>query len=273
MSSETRKTTETILGMVNQYYALSNLPYVPDLNTTINSKRGVEPFAEPTIIPSLRYMGIGIKGYYNIDDDVLSEAYNPRASNMDLYDPIPFRIVPWNEDLTPTERAMYRMRTLVTVGSNKYFAYWLKVLTFPTGLIQLTQTQLDGTEVPYNINPVNLTPVPVKAPAVPVVAGNLNTGRVSVQCQCEVTGMEVAEAINILRDGNLGYAKVSEYGFYTGEDRSVTGEDHNGQDITYTEAIYTQLASHRCTIGTDFSAPGSSSIESVIFTNGSLLIA
>lgn len=270
---ETRKTTETILGMMNQYYALSDLPYVPNLATTINTKRGVRAMDEPTVIPSIKYMGIGIKGFYNIDDGILSEAYNPKASNMDLYQPIPFRIVPWDEDLAPAERANYRIRTLETVGADKFYAYWLKAITFPTGTIALTQTQLDGSEVPYNINPANLTPIPEKAPAEPVTEGSLNTGRVSVQCQCEVTGAEVAEAVSVLYGGDLAYAKVSEYGFYTGEDASVVGTNHLGENVSYTEAIYAQLASHRCTIGTDFSTPNSSSIESVVFTNGALLVS
>lgn len=259
--------------MENQYYALTKLPYVERLSTTINSKRNIFPTTGPTAIPAVKYLGMGIKGYYNLDAQTGSEPYEPRASNMDLYLPLPFRVVPENEDLDPVTRELYRMRTVETIDGQRFVFYWLKVATYPTGTISLTQTDLSGKEIAYTPNPANLSPTPVKAATDPVSNGTLNTGRVSVKCQCEITGAEVLEAFNILYNGNLSTAKVSEFGFYSGEDKVVTAKDHLNQDFTYTEAMYTQLASHRCTTGFDFRTTDAKMIESITWSNGNLLIA
>ena len=68
-----------------------------------------------------------------------------------------------------------------------------------------------------------------------------------------MTGAEVTEAINVLYNGDLRYAKVSELGLFSGEDQTVTGADGNNVAMTYTEAVFVQLALHYCYLGTDLS--------------------
>jgi hypothetical protein len=68
----TRNNVNTILGLVNQLTAQMNAGFVPRLDTTINHKRNVQPLVLPVNNPTLKYFGIGINGYYNVDDGTLS---------------------------------------------------------------------------------------------------------------------------------------------------------------------------------------------------------
>lgn len=264
---------ETILGMVNQFHTLVDLPYVPDVSTTLNTKHGVYASTTPTIVPTVRYFGIGIKGYYNVDDGVLSQPYKPSAGNMDLYQPIPFRIVPVDEDLTEAERANYRLRTLTTVNGVDYYAYWLKLIEFPTNEINLTQIEPNGTETEYTLDASNLNPIPVKSDTPDVVDPNSNQITVSVSCVGNITGEEVVEAITVLYEGDMRLAKVSEFGFYTGEDIVATGVAADSSTFNYTEAAYVQLSSHRCTTGTDLSDPTAIHAEYINFVNGNMTLS
>ena len=262
--------TNTILGLVNQLTAQMNAVMTPMADTTINHKRNVYPVTLPQNTPTLKYFGVGINGFYNINDSNLSQPYRPSEENMDLYTPIPFRCVPVADDLDAATRALYRMRTRETFGGDDYFCYWLKMITFPNPSIDVTRVDLlTGTETPYVFDNSNLNPIPDPNNGVDQVEEVTEKVVVSSEGVVEVTGAEIAEAIAIIYGGDFRYARISEYGFYTGEDQEVEMYDAVGTPFDDTEAIYAQLATHRCSTGVDVSDPASVVTETVRYTNGS----
>lgn len=286
----TEYSTDTLLGMMNQYYAMLgrdklNYRYMP--NTTLNKKYNCFPASDAgsgnwiniprdannnPISPTIGYFGIGIRGFYNItaDDEIspLSQPYSPKATEMDLYRPIPIRCVPKGYDLTATERSKYRIRTEMTVDGETYICYWLKKLEFDSNL-NIVQIDGAGNESSYNIddNVDNLTPVP-QAPTTPEVSTGSSKVIIAANIKCELEGREVLEAINVIYHGDLRRAKISEWGIYTGGDMQVQALD----GTNYTEALYVQLAAKRCTTGVDMS--NSSAVQQEILTiqNGNLLL-
>jgi len=264
----TTNSVNTLIGLVNQITAQMGSSLIPMMTTTINSKRQVQPLAEPTpgTHPSLKYFGIGIKGFYNVNTDILSQSYVPSEEDMDLYQPIPFRMVPLENDLTPEERAKYRMRTVETVANIEYATYWLKMIDFPDTNVDITRVDLTTNEEDeYTFDPANLSPVPDRNNGVDQIANASSRVIVSTDGACAVTGAEVEEAIRILYGNDKRYARISEWGFYTGEDRICNALDANGVSFDYTEAIYVQLATKRCGTGSDMSDPASIAREKIVY--------
>ena len=261
----------TLLGLKNQLTAQMNAPFVPMLTTTINSKYNIEASTAPTDLPALKYFGIGINGFYNMTDTNLSQPYVPSAENMDLHTPIPFRVLPVENDLSAGERANYRMREVRNIDGNDYVLYWLKAIDFTGSTVEVNRVNLvDNTVTPYTFDNSNLNPTPIKTVGPDAIATVDNKVIVESNGICTVTGAEVAEAINILYAGDFRYARISEYGFYTGEDKLVNTTDYQGSPFDYTEAIYSQLSSHRCSNGTDVSDPASTINENVSYQAASV---
>ena len=104
-------------------------------------------------------------------------------------------------------------------------------------------------EFPYELQSKYLNPTPV----IPSTDGTQNTNvidvNVSLRVAMNITGAEVLESINVLYQGDLRYARISEYGVYSGIDKQVTGYDANNVAFTYLEAVYAQLAYKTCTTG------------------------
>lgn len=257
----------TVLGMLNQFHSFSSLSYQPNTETTINSKYNLNKDVIPSVVPILKYFGIGIKGFKNTDDETGAQAYRPKASNMDLYIPVPIRCVPVENDLTSTERQKYRMRIRQTFNGNDYFCYYLKMLTFPNGKVDMIQETPDGVTSNYALNPANLTPTPPALDTGTII--NSNRVIVSVTGQVDLTGAEVLEAIDVIYAGDLSKARISELGFYTGEDRWVDGNEilTGTNSGTNREAIYVQLAKHACSLGVDLSQAGNTLSSKVKFAH------
>lgn len=258
----------TLLGMYNQFNSFCNLTYIEDKNTTLNAKYNANANVGPSSVPTLGYFGIGTGGYKNTNVQTGARAYQPKATNMDLYSPLPIRMVPIEEDLTPEERSQYRLRVQATVNGNVYWQYWLKKMTFDPTRVRMIQKTAGGTETDYVFNPEYLNPEAPELTTGGVIDTNENRVIVMVTGICEVTGSDIMEAVNILYNGDLNRARISEFGFYTGEDRYVVKEsnDPGASEIiqpagatsgTAVEAIYIQLAKHRCSLGTDLSDSGS----------------
>lgn len=264
----------TILGTLNQFHSFSQLTYHDDVRTTLNAKYNLNANQGPTEVPLMRYFGIGIKGYKNTDGNQGARPFQPKCTNMDLYEPIPFRVVDIDHDLSHEDRLNYRLRVLKTKGGVTYACYYLKVIKWDPNTVEVVRKDTDDIETTYALNPLNLNPQPTD----PTVGGSVEADRVIVRCTglCEVTGAEVLEAVNVLYDGDLSKARISEMGFYTGCDVVVDANEAivNGSTPAINqsyEAIYVQLAKHRCTLGTDLSDAGSSMMPYVSFESASLL--
>lgn len=265
--------TKTAMMAIHQLQYLSPVTMRQFKNITINSKYNILDSVFPVERPTIMYFGIGINGFKNIDNVNASAPYIPDFNNFDLYEPIPFRVVPVNEDLTPAERANYRMRIMQVYGGISYWCYYLKKLTVLSSSITIAETDITTGEetliIDFNEN--NRYPVP----NLTVLEGTDSLTKetnVYIPYSALITGEEVIEAINILKDGNLLKARVSEIGIYTGVDR-VVNLDTNGNIISnnidysspvipaannYTEALYTHLGYHYTETGTELSSVNAS---------------
>ena len=287
----TEYSTDTILGMINQYQSMmgNNVPYRYLPNTTLNSKYGVlvpsqtngtwVNVPEAGKVPAIAYFGVGIRGFYNItaDDDIspLSQPYAPKATEMDLYRPIPIRCVPIEEDLAGDVADNYRLRTTMTIDGNTYVCYWLKKIAFESRL-NVNTVNASGVTTQFDFENLseNLSPDPV-VPTTPSVVTGSSKVVVSANIKCVLNGYEILEAINTIYHGDLRRARISEWGIYTGVDKQAT-RTHivNGNTVedTYTEAAYVQLAAKRCTTGVDLSNSSSEQHEVLTIQNGNLLL-
>lgn len=208
-------------------------------------------------VPKLRYFGVGIKGCYNADDGILSSAYNPERTDMSLYQLIPIRCRPVDEDLSDSERSKYRLRLRKTLADgNEYFLYYLKVLNYDEGVKFKTINTSTGAEDTYELSKSYLEPVPKK----PNTSTTIETSATSIVAYCEanveISGKEVLEYINIAFNGDTRYAKISEIGFFTGVDKEIPStivQNNQSVGIRYTEACYTQLYNHATWLGTALS--------------------
>lgn len=287
----TEYSTDTILGMMNQYQSIlgNNVPYRILPETTLNYKYKVLAPVEANgsytnvpvqgQVPAIAYFGVGIRGFYNItaDDDIspLSQPYAPKATEMDLYRPIPIRCVPIEADLDSTEIQNYRMRTVMTVNGNSYVCYWLKKINFEEQL-NVNTVNANGISSAFNFENLNenLNPTPV-TPTTPSVVTGSSKIVVSSNITCILKGVEILEAINVLYHGDLRRARISEWGIYTGVDKTHTRTYINGVnqiEENYTEAAYVQLAAKRCTTGVDLSNSSSEQHEVLTIQNGNLLL-
>lgn len=257
MSSPTRL-TKTLLYALLEAQATSNVDYRYFMNTTLNSKYTIEETREPAVKPTLNYFGIGISGFRNIDGLTLAAPYEPNYSHMDLFQSIPFRCVPIDNDLTDAERTNYRMRVRIQVdGLGEFWAYYLKKINYASDSVQIIETD-ETTGIEEVVESLDsskwLNPDPADARTTNEAAVATTKFRSVVKDGLiTITGAEVVEAINILFGGNLLRARVSELGFYSGSDELITVSNNAGGTMDYMEAIYAQLAFHYTSTGSDFS--------------------
>ena len=266
--------TSSIIGLMNEFEELTTIAPRVLQDCTINTKRNIIPGVVPTKIPQLYYFGMGINGYYNVSqkNPPISQPYIPKATDMDLYESIPFRTVPIDSDISPEERTMYRIRTRETFNGEDYFCYWLKKINFLDGEVKVMKVDGDThKEEPYVFDNKHLWPVPDPDYTGDIVDANGDTVVIYLKGSCEILGSEVLESISVIYDGDLRRAAISEFGFYTGEDVTNKGDDGAGGTIDYTESAYTQMCAKRCTLGIPITDAGASHVEQITYINSNII--
>lgn len=264
---------KTILGIIRELEAYSGVTPIYDTASTLNAKYGVFNSLVPTSLPTVSYFGIGIGGCYNVSTGNLSQPYPVLKTNMDLYTPIPFRCVPVLQDLTSAEQALYRIRVRKTISGADYFCYYLKTITFNQSTVQVTQTDpVTSLQTPYVLDYANLNPIPPVVSTTGTTTSDSTEVNVSVTSSLPLTGAEVTEVINVLYSGDMRYARISELGLYSGQDRVVSGSDGSGNPINYTEAVLAQLNLQNTFNGDDWSNPSKTSIYEIVNGSGNLLM-
>lgn len=255
----------TLLAIENQLTAALGIDMTYRPGTTINSKRGVLADVIPTVVPRIRYFGIGIKGYANLtSDNNIAQPFMPKATDCDLYEPIPFRCV--TTPLASPDADQYVMRTTTTIDGRTHYLYWLKKIEFESSTVRLTKI-VNKVEEQYTIDSASLNPVPsdIYPTDVAEAASRITA---SVTGICRVTGEEVVEVINALYGGDMRRARISEIGTYSGIPYNVEADATTGLPAAE-EAAYVQLATHKCSLGTTLSDPTAYFIERKNFENGS----
>lgn len=248
----------TLLGSHLGLSALLPVQFDTKREVTLNNYLNIFPNEAFSTMPKLRYFGVGIKGCYNADDEILSSAYNPNRVNMNLYQLIPLRCRPVDEDLTDAERAYYRLRQRKVINGTECFLYYLKLLEFDSQIKFKRINPLNGEEEPYELNPEYLDPKPEK----PNTNTTIETSSASIVAYCNAkVSIEAAEVLEYIRrvfDGDTRYARISELGFFTGVDQEVTGSTGQNVPIQYKESIYTMLYNHSTWTGTPLTHEGMS---------------
>lgn len=267
---------KTTMGDLNSVEAqiLGTYPIHPE--TTLNTLYNVFPNQNSGIktAPPIQYFGIGINGFYNTGDKTQCQPYQPYPEECNLYEPIPFRCVPIDEDLSAAERAPYRMRKEMTYHGSRYWCYFLKKLELIDNSTRIVRIDpVTGEEAPYEFNLKYLTPEPRKPETSGITESSQTEIVVTKRVRAVVTGAEVLEAINVIYQGDLTYAKISEWGLFSGVDAQVDGYDSAGVSFKYSEAIYAQMGYKLCNSGSGVHSV--SHVNTRIFTlgNGRLLLA
>lgn len=284
--------TVTVDGAATQFWGLAPVnqtaaEYNVRLGRTLNAKLGVFPTTTPDDIPKLRYFGIGIHGFYNTSAPSGIRPYHPKATNVWLHRPIPFRVVPIDNDLTPEERAQYRMRELRALVSydeddqpetNYYFLYWLKLIDFSDeGKVVTDKVTLNPVSGVYTAERYIPTEAELASEPSPATENQTTQSADTIITKISGTGSilpeEVIESINFLYSGDMTLAKISELGLFTGNDQVMDGPDGYGGTVEYTEAIYSHLIFHRCWTGNDLSTPGDEAlVVKLAMQSGNLVI-
>lgn len=274
-----KESTRSVITLLGSKIALeNNLGITPnyDTSTTINSLYNVFPTMTPSQgnRPTEQYFGVGIGGDYYSGTSNLMNPQELSATNMNLYKHIPLRAVPIEQDLTGSDRDQYRMRSVETRNGRQYVCYYLKKIVFANSQVQYGKYDpILGSDQPYSIDPSNLNPKP---PATPVDGATTNLTEeitASISANLPILGSEIIEVINVLYGGDMRYARISELGIYTGVDQLVDSTDSKGNKISYTEAIYAQLAQAHTFLGKPFISPNSIYNPSVKLTSGNMCVA
>lgn len=242
----------TVNGALLQTCQLVGLPYTVHPNTTLNQKFGVQSnqVISQDEIPRARYLAIGNGGHRmsmgpgNIPyPDMLQH----RPRDMALFNHLPFVLRELSLDLTPSERAKYRMRKIEQHDGISYAAYYLRVLDFtetvPTMEYRAVQDgNVFSTDFQAALSDLSPTPVEPSDIGVTLTSGDYIAATAKVDfAMSEFDIQEFLNVTNILY-GNPNMGVISEFAVCSGVDRVVTGL-FDGVSSNYTEVIAAQVIS------------------------------
>lgn len=234
------------LGSMIQACLETKRPVVIKPNTTLNQKLNIFPnelFTED-FQPFTQYVVIGNNGHVmqigqNQIPKLKPVPHKPQHSG--LYNQMPFVLRRLDDDLTPVERARYRLRRLETHGGEVHAAYYGRVLNTQNATAQLElRTVINGnvTVTPFEHTAQDLNPAkPVIQPGYVLdTTGDYIAAYVPAQFVMTTDDMrEYSDACNIIY-GEEGYAVISEIGLAAGVDRGLI-VDNAGTPLAYTEAV------------------------------------
>lgn len=242
-------TSTTVVGSMLNLSQLTGTA-IPSLREfTLNTKYNVYPTATLKEPPKLKYFGIGINGIYHADDTKLNAAYPTRKENLDLYDHIPFRCRPIDDDLSDLERKAYRMRVVSTIKGKTYASYYLKLIEWTNDIKTVIVNNSNNTTTPFELNGENLNPKPRKPDSNDNIVSNASNIATFLDGELRIEGKELKEFINLMYEGDLRYAVVSELGLYSGLDFEANGTTATATTIKYTEAAGVTLHTHQTHMG------------------------
>lgn len=245
--------TRSIYGSRLQTMQFLGLPYTFWENTTLNEKFGVQAGVLPAnnAVPRVRYFAIGNRGH-RVESGAEGIPYmspiKHAATDAALYGHLPFVLRKVSDDLSPTERARYAMRTFITVRGVQYVAYYLKRLDFSDVVPQaMINTKINGVvnSEPFVPTGANLNPSPSAIPPTGVVTTDGTTVSVSAVLNMSFTENDVSEfmnAVNILFE-NPYYGVISEVAMVAGVDQQVQMPLPNGG----TSGSYLEVLGATCT--------------------------
>ncbi len=247
----------TALGGLSQTCAMMGLPLPQIANTTLNEKLSIQANATLGVneTPRAKYMCIGIGGHQGTvgaDGILLIGSAQHRPTDNSLFRMMPFVMRPLANDLTSTERQRYALRRIENHKGLDYAVYYLRRLDLTNVVPKLQKINITNgvtTTTDYTPTSGDLSPTP---PALNTGGANTVTGefiaavaRVTVNFDT-LDATEILNAAMVLFDSEE-YAIISEMGFVSGVDRSVTVTDPTGA-LVYDECINAQIVTHIATL-------------------------
>lgn len=249
-----RIVTRTVYGAEIQTAQLLKIPYAPKTSTTLNEKLNIIADALPQagVWPTLNYMAVGVGGRAltaGVDGIIKTTPIPHRATDAALYRQVPFVLRRQTTDLTTEQRANYALRRAETHNGVAYFAYYLKRIdkvNVSSSLYRTSKTNGVESTVPFVPNNSNLNPTVPDLPNGNAVQTLTNGDYVSVSAMLtlSLTPFDVAELIEVAKVlfGSEDYAVISELALVTGTDRTVTVDGSGGVQISFNEAVHTQVS-------------------------------
>lgn len=244
------KAVRTAIGSIIQtgMYTKKPIPNYP--NSTLNQKLDIQPNLTLAVDeqPGVRYLAIGNGGHDFVvaGNKVLWKDVLHTPKHAALYNQLPFVLRKPAEDLSPAERAKYRLRRLETHGGQQYAAYYLRVLDYSDTELALELRHVeDGvtTSSAYQPTLEDLNPVPPVINTGAQVTAIKDYVASTAKVPFVMTPEDVEEFLSAVEiiDGDLGAAIISEIATVAGVDRSVSG-NFNGQQVNYTEVVRAQVS-------------------------------
>lgn len=216
------------LSLINAM--LANRYYKVHKNTTLNEKFSIYPTdhtpmgtIEQPVFPRLRYFVLGVGGTPYIED-VSSYKYSQHSVlDAALFKHIPFIVRPINDDIDVITRQKYRLRKMIEINGNQYYAYYAKVCDL-----------IDYRNYNFLVNKVNgndilsimsfdsdkyLNPTPVIKPSDPKVVTSVSSVINRFKLEFNLLEDEQKEIREVLKLFNLqDCKKITELGICHGYD-------------------------------------------------------
>jgi len=240
----------TIYGSYLQTCQYMNLPFVAAEHTTLNEKFGSNEgiVLASDDMPFMQYVAIGNRGHRfttGADGVPLINIVQHQPTDAALYGHLPFILRPLDNDLTPAERANYRMRVIETYDGVLYAAYYLKRLNFTNTTPQMELREINNgviTTTPFVPGVGNLNPTPPAIDPGVVLTSSGNAVAVTSKVPFTMDEWEINEllAACMIKYNDDRYAMITEIALCSGIDKTVTGE-FNGIVTGYTDAIAAQV--------------------------------
>ena len=156
-----------------------------------------------------------------------------------LYNMVPFRCVPISADLSVEERKNYRLKKVIEIDGNRYYAYYAKV--FDPGRII---SQKSGTD--YHPNVEDSSPYIGNGEGHPM---NGHTSEVYVTFDLEITATEFKEFYRLLNSDSLTGA--TELGLISGYDGPSADTNAAGVKELYDATLFAKLVHEPVFLSTD----------------------
>lgn len=270
-------TVITILGQKNQLESQFGLRGEPiNKNATLNTKYGInnDIAVDLSTPPStLKFFGIGIGGSLYSDSESIMLPNRPSERNMDLYKPIPVKMIK-KADRPNFDAGDYTLEQEIAINNTDYVIFWLK----KTVISEAPSTEMlvvgdDGTVtgtayIPEDADEDDVADMLFPTPPTSNQAQQ-QTIITSASLNCAFSGEDLSLVVDIYIPDKYeaATAVINEIGIYSGV------EVNAGTTSPDMKTIMLQLAVHRCSIGHDMSAPGSSLVEHITFENGRSIVA
>lgn len=251
-----KRTTRTIYGNAVQTALALNKVHKVKQYTTLNEKLGIKQTESLTDFdrPEIKMFVIGIGGHsftLGKNNIPLPTAVEHETTDAALYQQIPFVVRAVGDDLTTAERARFRLRKLISINNVTYIAYYGRLFDSANTSIDMTTNLRDNntgniTTTPFTPTSANLNPQPPVTSNSGEIPASDTYMQVNAEIDLTMSSADLAELRDVARIlfGDESYAMVSEWGVCSCVDTQAQGQDGQGNQFEYTEALAVQINDH-----------------------------